>query len=456
MRDFVARSAEALGGIDFLVNNAGGAHPGNFETLTDENWAADYDVKVFSLIRCCREVLPHMRSAGGGRIVNIGAVYSRYPDPTFFATSVNRAAGNSFTKTLALEVAKDNILVNGVNIGFVITPQWENIHLRRAPTCREEFFDTLRAAGGPARALRARRTRSLAWSRSCSASARATSPARRSTSPAAWAGTSSGTARPHLETPCRPRCRLADSVRASVHDIQSPRPPRPRPPRLDRGARPRFARTERGVATIALGAVALHIADDNFLQPEPGTSPTDHLASGLIPIAVITAAAAASPPRARRDQGRTRSHLRRARDRVRDPERLLALAGRGVGDHYTTGPLTIAAGVVLIATGLVVLWRSRRSYGSRRRTVLRRGLTIVASVPLAFAVFALVVFPVGFAYTYTHTGRGVVEPDLRVPYEQVTVTTSDSLELTGSYVRSKNRAAVILFPGATRSAEAGC
>jgi NAD(P)-dependent dehydrogenase (short-subunit alcohol dehydrogenase family) len=141
VREFVARSAEALGGIDFLVNNAGGAHPGTFETLTDDNWVADLDVKLFSLIRCSREVLPHMRAAGGGRIVNIGAVYSRYPDPIFFATSVNRAAGNSFTKTLALEVAKDNILVNGVNIGFVITPQWENIHQRRAPDVpREEFF----------------------------------------------------------------------------------------------------------------------------------------------------------------------------------------------------------------------------------------------------------------------------------------------------------------------------
>jgi 3-oxoacyl-[acyl-carrier protein] reductase len=142
VRDFVARSAEALGGIDFLVNNAGRAHPGTFETLSDENWVADLDVKLFSLIRCSREVIPHMRAAGGGRIVNIGAVYSRYPDPTFFATSVNRAAGNSFTKTLALEVAKDNILVNGVNIGFVVTPQWENIHQRRAPELsQEEFFD---------------------------------------------------------------------------------------------------------------------------------------------------------------------------------------------------------------------------------------------------------------------------------------------------------------------------
>jgi hypothetical protein len=152
VRDLVARSAEALGGIDFLVNNAGGAHPGSFETLTDENWIADLDVKLFSLIRCSREVLPQMRAAGGGRIVNIGSVYSRYPDPSFFSTSVNRAAGNSFTKTLALEVAKDNILVNGVNIGFVSTPQWDNIHQRRAPDMpREEFLDTIAAQEVPLR-----------------------------------------------------------------------------------------------------------------------------------------------------------------------------------------------------------------------------------------------------------------------------------------------------------------
>jgi NAD(P)-dependent dehydrogenase (short-subunit alcohol dehydrogenase family) len=144
VRDFVARSAEALGGIDFLVNNAGRAHPGTFETLTDADWKADLDVKLFSLIRCCREVLPHMRAAGGGRIVNIGAVYGRYPDPAFFATSVDRAAGNAFTKTFALEVAKDNVLVNGVNIGFVVTPQWDNIHRRRAPdVSREQFFEAL-------------------------------------------------------------------------------------------------------------------------------------------------------------------------------------------------------------------------------------------------------------------------------------------------------------------------
>ena len=150
VRDFVSRSAEVLGGIDCLVNNAGRAHPGTFATLTDENWQADLDVKLLSLVRCSREALPHLRAAGGGRIVNIGAVYGRYPDPAFFATSVNRAAGNAFTKTLALEVARDGILVNGVNIGFVVTPQWDNIHRRRAPDVpREQFFAELAAAEVP-------------------------------------------------------------------------------------------------------------------------------------------------------------------------------------------------------------------------------------------------------------------------------------------------------------------
>ena len=132
-----------------------------------------------------------MRAAGGSEIINIGAVYSRYPDPAFFATSVNRAAGNSFTKTLALKVAKDNILVNGVNIGFVITPQWENIHRRRAPDVPRwrQFFETFARQEVPlgrfqdaGRGLGARRVPAQRPG--------GTSRARRSTSPAAWAATS--------------------------------------------------------------------------------------------------------------------------------------------------------------------------------------------------------------------------------------------------------------------------
>ena len=188
VRDFVARSAEALGRVDCLVNNAGRAHPGTFETLTDADWSSDLDVKLFSLIRCCRAVLPHMRTAGGGRIVNISAVYGRYPDPAFFATSVNRAASLSFGKTLALEVAKDNILVNTVNIGFVVTPQWDNIHRKRAPGSSARSSSFLAAREVPLGRFGTPDEVSGS-SPSSWASGRATSPARRSTWRAAWAST---------------------------------------------------------------------------------------------------------------------------------------------------------------------------------------------------------------------------------------------------------------------------
>lgn len=149
IRDFVSRSTEALGGIDFLVNNAGRAHPGGFESLTDEDWYEDLDVKLLSMIRCSREVLPHMRARGGGRIVNINSVLGWSPDPNLFATSVNRAACISFSRTLALQLAGENILVNSVNVGSVITPQWENIHQRRAPDLSAEEFFRRSAQGIP-------------------------------------------------------------------------------------------------------------------------------------------------------------------------------------------------------------------------------------------------------------------------------------------------------------------
>ena len=150
VKGFIGAAASALGGIDILVNNAGRAHPGTFETLTDDDWKADLDVKLFSMIRCSREALPHLRARGGGRIINISAVHAKSPDPKFFATSTDRAACLAFSKTLSLELAHENILVNSVNVGFVVSPQWKNIHQSRAPELSEqEFFDQLAAAEIP-------------------------------------------------------------------------------------------------------------------------------------------------------------------------------------------------------------------------------------------------------------------------------------------------------------------
>jgi 3-oxoacyl-[acyl-carrier protein] reductase len=148
--DLVAQAADALGGIDILVNNAGGAHPGNFESLTDDDWHADLDVKLFSQIRCFRAALPHLRNSEAPRVINVNAVYAKYPDPAFFATTVNRAACLNLNKALAQEFGGEAILINSVNIGFVDTPQWENIRNRRAPDrTKDQFFAGLAAEEVP-------------------------------------------------------------------------------------------------------------------------------------------------------------------------------------------------------------------------------------------------------------------------------------------------------------------
>jgi 3-oxoacyl-[acyl-carrier protein] reductase len=144
IRDFVAAAAQALGGIDILVNNAGAARPGTFESLTDDDLKSDLDVKLFSQIRCTREALPHLRRSDAARVININAVQAKMPDPAFFATTLNRAACLNFSKVLAIDLAKDDILVNSVNIGYVATPQWAAIHARRAPELgADEFFSQL-------------------------------------------------------------------------------------------------------------------------------------------------------------------------------------------------------------------------------------------------------------------------------------------------------------------------
>jgi NAD(P)-dependent dehydrogenase (short-subunit alcohol dehydrogenase family) len=148
--DFVAAAAGTLGGLDILVNNAGGARPGQFATLTDDDWHEDIEVKLFSQIRCTRAALPHLRASTSPRVININALYARYPDPVFLASSVNRASCLNLSKALSIELGAEGILVNSVNIGFVATPQWENIRSRRAPGVpAEEFFAQLAKAEVP-------------------------------------------------------------------------------------------------------------------------------------------------------------------------------------------------------------------------------------------------------------------------------------------------------------------
>jgi hypothetical protein len=204
---------------------------------------------------------------------------------------------------------------------------------------------------------------------------------------------------------------------------------------------------------LALGLVAVPIVDDNFLHPAPGTSAGDHLLSGLVPLAVLAGLALVYP--------RVRAGLRAAISitlgaivvAVGVPGVYYLADGSAAFDHYTA-LLAFPAAAILIASGLVTLWRARRVGGSRRRRYLLRAASVAIAIVAVPLVFFLVVFPIAFPYGYTHVGNTTTMPELEAGEEAVTVTTSDSLQLEAAYIPSKNRAAMIVFPGATRTEQA--
>ena len=121
-----AQTLERYGRIDILVNNAGGTHLSQLLDLPDEAWQENIDVNLFSVVRCSRLALPQMRQQHWGRIINISSIFGKQPGGGMIDYNATKAAVISLTKTLADELAKDNVLVNAVCPGPVRTPLWEN------------------------------------------------------------------------------------------------------------------------------------------------------------------------------------------------------------------------------------------------------------------------------------------------------------------------------------------
>ena len=202
-------------------------------------------------------------------------------------------------------------------------------------------------------------------------------------------------------------------------------------------------RGECALFLLGIGVIAVHLADDSYLQPEAGTSAGDHLISGLVPLALLALIAAG--------YSRLRPGLRATVALI--VGFLGTVAGASEAGYYTvtvgpsgddySGLLAILAGFLLIGLGVVTLWRTRRLDERRLRRYPRRFLLALLGVVVFYQLLS-----VAFSYGFTHAARPVVpSPELGAGYEDVTFTTSDGLELSGWYVPSKNGAAVIAFPG---------
>ena len=138
---------------------------------------------------------------------------------------------------------------------------------------------------------------------------------------------------------------------------------------------------ERALLALSVAAIGIHIADDNFVQPEPGTSAADHLVSGLVPLALALAAGVAIVSvRFRPGVRATFALLLGVFGVVAGTEAAYyAQAGALSGDDYT-GLLSIFGGFLLLGAGALMLWRTRRTDDRLWWRYLRRALTLAGSV----------------------------------------------------------------------------
>ncbi len=106
---------------DILVNNAGVLLPGTAESLSDEVWEQTFNTNVRGVWQLSRAVLPHMRAAGGGSVINMGSVLSTLGARNRVAYAASKGAVLAMTKAMALDHAAENIRVNCICPGIVET-----------------------------------------------------------------------------------------------------------------------------------------------------------------------------------------------------------------------------------------------------------------------------------------------------------------------------------------------
>lgn len=126
--EFVEAAGNRFGRLDGLVNNAGGSLLASLENTSRDQWRAELELKVFSVLNTVAAALPLLRASEAGAIVNVNAILARQPESRLAATSAARAALLNLTRTLAADLGPDGIRVNSVCLGLIDTGQWRRRH----------------------------------------------------------------------------------------------------------------------------------------------------------------------------------------------------------------------------------------------------------------------------------------------------------------------------------------
>ena len=124
---FVESVAGKFGRLDILVTNAGGPPPGGFDDVALDDVDMAYHLTLESAIAMMKTAIPPMRQRRWGRIVNMLSLTVKQPEPTLLMSNTMRTALVGYTKSVAQEIAKDNVLVNNVAPGYTRTERLEEL-----------------------------------------------------------------------------------------------------------------------------------------------------------------------------------------------------------------------------------------------------------------------------------------------------------------------------------------
>ena len=121
-QEAIEATVSAYGGLNILVNNAGTGGRPTVEETSEEVWQGQMDVHGKGVFLGTKHAIPHMRAAGGGSIINISSIYGIVGSIGSTAYHAGKGASRIFTKSAAIQLAKDGIRVNSVHPGFMMTP----------------------------------------------------------------------------------------------------------------------------------------------------------------------------------------------------------------------------------------------------------------------------------------------------------------------------------------------
>ncbi|MEN3038848.1 MAG: SDR family oxidoreductase [Candidatus Kryptonium sp.] len=139
IRNLVKSTVDKFGTVHILITNAGGPPAGYFENFSDDDWINAFHLNFMSAVRLIREVLPYMKAQKWGRIINITSVAVKQPIDNLVLSNSIRMSVIGLAKTLALQLAKYNILVNNVAPGYTLTDRVKFVIEQRAKDSGKTF-----------------------------------------------------------------------------------------------------------------------------------------------------------------------------------------------------------------------------------------------------------------------------------------------------------------------------